>query len=89
MRRLKNPRPRCSYCGSARDIQLYGNDPASFRVRRGFWPAGHYLCARCVRAENGRALVSMLRRIDGRPPLRTPRLAASILKFLRTWGRRP
>lgn len=71
--------PRCAHCGSRRDVRLFGNDPRSFAVARGIWPAGSYYCARCVANENRRALGG----------LRTPRLVARLLRFLRSWGRRP
>jgi hypothetical protein len=69
---------RCSYCGTRRDVQLYGNDPESFPVKRGMWPAGHYICSRCVSIENRRAL-------QGK---RVPRLAARLLRVLRRRDRR-
>jgi len=64
---------RCAYCGSRRNVHLFGNDPESFPVRRGIWPAGHYLCNRCLAIEN-------LRAFQGK---RSPRLAARVLRFLR------
>ena len=65
---------RCTYCGTRRDVSIFGNDPASFAVQRGIWPAGHYLCSRCVSIENVRAF-------QGK---KSPRLAARILRALRS-----
>jgi len=66
-------RHRCSCCGTRRNVSLFGNDPRSFQVRRGIWPAGNYLCSRCVALENVRAFRGK----------RSPRMTATMLRILR------
>lgn len=58
----------CTLCGSDRDVVLFGNDPESFPVKKGIWPAGRFLCSKCLRLENLeniRALRSPKDRLDG------------------------